>query len=162
MITKMDLDRATDQMQLLEFWRNDTGFVAAVQTYLALICPHTEALEWLTAALVNHIGKWPGPHEVRGLLCTKYDAADGVDAYCSLPGFSPIDFERKHLEKHESIMGRIPTNPLSTIGDIAKLKQLLPAEDGLDLNYEIGCATCGAYPTIGMSEQCRKCQQEAA
>lgn len=160
-ITKQHLDEATDQMQMLEYWRSDAAFIASVQTYLAKICPNVEALEWLTAALVNHIGKWPGPHELRGLLCTKYDAADGIDAYCSLPGFSPSDFERKHLELHESRMGRVGVNPLDMLGAAAKLKQLRPA-DGPQLNYETGCATCGAYPTVGMSEQCQKCMKESA
>jgi len=161
-ITKQHLEESTDQMQMLEFWRSDPAFIAAVQAYLARICPHVEALEWLTAALVNHVGKWPGPHEVRGLLCTRYDAADGVDAHCSVPGFSPADFERKHIERHESIMGRIPTHPFRGLGDIGTLKQLLPADDGLQINYEVGCATCGAYPTIGETEQCQKCADEAS
>ena len=55
----------------------------------------------LVAELVNHVGEWPGPAEVRGLLCTRYDAADRIDAYCNLPGYRAADCEARSLTEHE-------------------------------------------------------------
>lgn len=70
---------------------------------LAAMCPSREALKWLTAEAMAHVTPWPGMAELRGLLCTRYDAADGKDAYCSLPGYSPGDQEAKYIEQHETL-----------------------------------------------------------
>jgi len=123
-ITKSDLDAACDRLCILEFWKTDPTFTASVKIFLGKICPGTEALDWLVSALVDHIGKWPGSHEVRGLLCTRFNAADGVDAYCSLPGFSPGDYERKHLERHQALADPQADRKLLADLGLAELKRL--------------------------------------
>ena len=99
--TTQDLEAACDDLAMMPFFPADAR--AAVMLFLAKICPHREALRWLVAQLINRVGKWPGPAEIRGLLCTKYDAADGIDGYCSLPGFTPAEMEAQHFERHEQL-----------------------------------------------------------
>jgi hypothetical protein len=94
-----DLERAVTELSMLRYWTADLR--GPVMHLLAQICPHQEALQWLVAELVNHIGEWPGPAEVRGLLCTRYSAADGIDQWCNLPGYRAADYEARYLEQHE-------------------------------------------------------------
>ena len=78
--TPADLERACDDLTMLEFFPRESR--ASVMRLLRVICPHRRALKWLVAELVNQVNKWPGPAEVRGLLCTRFDPADGVDRWC--------------------------------------------------------------------------------
>jgi hypothetical protein len=94
-----DLERAADDLAMLRYWMPELR--APVMSLLAAMCPHREALQWLVAELVNHVGYWPGPSDVRGLLCNRYDPADGVDAWCSLPGYRAEDNEARHYGLHE-------------------------------------------------------------
>lgn len=97
--TPADLDWAADELGMLDYFPRDSR--AAVMTLLARMCPHRRALKWLVNEAVNHVGKWPGPAELRGMLCTRFDPADGVDHWCSLPGYTAADAEAKQIELHE-------------------------------------------------------------
>ena len=101
-----ELDHAINRLRLMKFFPPDAAAHAALAELLAKICPHREALEWLVSTLQNHIAEWPGAHEVRGLLCTRYDAADGVDAWCSLPGFTAGDAEERYYDRHTQLTGK--------------------------------------------------------
>lgn len=96
-----DLERAVDDLAMLPFFPNDSR--ASVMHLLAKMCPSKTALTWLVAETVNRVAKWPGPAELRGLLCMRFDAADGIDGYCSLPGYTPAEMEARHYEKHEQL-----------------------------------------------------------
>jgi hypothetical protein len=61
--------------------------------------PSIEALEWTITQAVTYCKEWPGISEIRGLLETKYTAADGRrDPGCSIPGFTAADGERRYME----------------------------------------------------------------
>jgi hypothetical protein len=94
-----DLERAADALAMLRYWTPELR--APVMHLLATMCPHREALEWLVAELVNHVGYWPGPADVRGLLCNRYDPADRIEAWCSIPGYRAEDHEARHVAEHE-------------------------------------------------------------
>lgn len=99
--TPLDLVAVTDDFAMLRFF---TGEIRpSVIALLARMVPHKEALFWLRDVLINHIGYWPGPAEVRGLLCTRFEPADGVDQWCSLPGYTAQDGETRSLTKHEQL-----------------------------------------------------------
>jgi hypothetical protein len=52
----------------------------------------TERLDWLVRELLNQVSEWPGLKEIRGLYCTKYTPADGIEAKtCCLPGYTAED-----------------------------------------------------------------------
>lgn len=96
-----DLDRACDEFAMLEYWPKEAR--PAVKLLLAKMCPSRESLRWLVNETVNHVGKWPGPADLRGLLCTRYDPADKIDQWCSLPGYTAAEAEMKYLTQHEEI-----------------------------------------------------------
>jgi hypothetical protein len=97
--TDSELEEAVDDLEMLQFFPKESR--GAVLTLLRKMVPHKTALTWLISECVNHIGKWPGPAELRGLLCTRYDPADGIDQWCSLPGYSAADAEAKTIAEHE-------------------------------------------------------------
>lgn len=96
-----DLEIACDDLATMPYFPHESR--ASVMRLLVMMCPHREALRWLVDQCVNHVGKWPGLSELRGLLCTRYDPADGVDQPCSLPGYRPMDFEDQHFERHQML-----------------------------------------------------------
>lgn len=98
-----DLEIACNDLSMLAFFPHEAR--ASVMTLLRTMCPHRRALKWLVAETVNHVGKWPGPAELRGLLCTRFDAADGIDHWCTLPGYTAEEQEAKHLERHAQLTG---------------------------------------------------------
>lgn len=99
--TPRDLEAACDDLAMLEYFPRDSR--ASVMNLLRTICPHRRALKWLVSELINHVGKWPGPADVRGLLCLRFDPADGVDQWCTLPGYTAEEQEAKHLERHKQL-----------------------------------------------------------
>lgn len=100
-ITAEDLEAAIDDLSMMPYFPSESR--ASVIRLLTRMCPHRTALRWLVDECVNHVGKWPGPAELRGLLCTRYDAADDIDAYCNLPGYTPAEMEARHIEQHEAL-----------------------------------------------------------
>jgi hypothetical protein len=99
--TQKDLDLAVGRMALMDFFPQESK--GALKVELAAMCPSLEALHWLTDTLVSGPGKWPGIAEVRGLLCTRFDAADGIDRpFCSIPGFTADEAEARYLARHEN------------------------------------------------------------
>ena len=92
MITKYEMKSAMLQLSMLKFFPQAEA-QQAIAMYLAQICGNGDRLSWLVSQLVNHVGEWPGPAEVRGLLCSRFKPADGIEADCTLAGFSPSDGE---------------------------------------------------------------------
>jgi hypothetical protein len=102
LFTERDLVDAVDELAMLPFFPTESR--GAVMALLGKMCPYRTALRWLVAEATNHLDRWPGPAELRGLLCTRYDAADGVDQWCSLPGYRAEDAEEKHYEQHKQLL----------------------------------------------------------
>lgn len=124
--TKRDLELACDQLSMMPFFPSEAR--GAVMHLLAKMCPHKEALDWLIAECVNRVGRWPGPAELRGLLCTRFDAADGIDGYCNLPGYTAAEMESRHIEKHEQLKAsgweQQAEEQFKKIADGVKLRQI--------------------------------------
>lgn len=98
-IKQKDLDIAIGRMSLMGFFPQDAK--GALKVELAAMCPSLEALHWLTDNLTGQCAVWPGIAEVRGLLCTRFNAADGIDrSWCSIPGFTHEENEARYLAGH--------------------------------------------------------------
>ena len=101
--TKADLQKAVDRLSMLEFFPSNPAASSAIMSLLVDMCPSKVALTWLIDTMVNRVGKWHGPTELRGVLCWKYPPADGIDATCSIPGFTPADGEAKSFDQHQQL-----------------------------------------------------------
>ena len=101
LFSELDLAEAVDELATIPFF--PTEIRGTVMALLGKMCPHRTALRWLVTEAVNHCGKWPGMAELRGILCTRYDASDGVEHWSTLPGYRAEDQEAKHYEQHEQL-----------------------------------------------------------
>jgi hypothetical protein len=103
--TERDLEIAVYKLSLCKesFWAAEPTGRAVVMELLMKMCNNRQELNWLVDEVVNKIGTWPGPRELRGIYCTRFDPADGVDAWCSLPGYRASDGEQRTIEAHEQI-----------------------------------------------------------
>lgn len=99
--TPQDLETALDELSMCQYFPTEPGVRAAIMRTLARMVPHREALIWLVRTMVDRIGTWKGPMELRGVLCTRFRPADGIEAFSSLPGFRPEDSEAALLDEHE-------------------------------------------------------------
>lgn len=98
-ITEQHLAAALVQLSILKFFPMDELQHRAMTEYLRRLCGHAEGLAWLVAQLVNHVGEWPGSADVRGIYCTRFKPADGIENLnCRLSGFTPTDCETKEVQ----------------------------------------------------------------
>jgi hypothetical protein len=102
-ITKAELDDAVSDLSLMAYFPVGEDARAALCRALAKMMPSYEALRWSVDRLVAMPIHWPGIGELRGLLCMKYDPADGISATCSLPGYSAAECENRYIEAHERL-----------------------------------------------------------
>lgn len=51
-----------------------------------------DRLKWLIGAMTNgQYNEWPGIAEVRGVFCSRYTPADGINAYATNPVYAPSE-----------------------------------------------------------------------
>ena len=123
--TNEDLDFQMSRMGMLKFYPSSPAMQAQIKALMAEMVPNKEALEWLVDQLVNRVNEWPGPAELRGLLCWKYSPADGITRdYCTIPGFTPADGEAKYIARE----AERETKEIS--GESRKMLQLLASKKG--------------------------------
>lgn len=128
---KFNLDNVNASLEkwsMLRYWPSEPRTRAEIGALLIRMVPHREALDWLTDQLLNRIGEWPGPAELRGILCQKFVPLDGIQGYSSLPGFTAEDAEQRYLERQaqesETMLSQIPRKFLEGIPE-----RMIPAEE---------------------------------
>ena len=113
--------KAVARMTMLRYFPADPIAQGEIGLLLQRMISRPEHLEWLTDMMVNHVGEWQGPKELRGLLCSRFKPADGIEEYTSIPGFAPADCEARNLEDHERYKQMDRAEP--------RTSRLLPAKD---------------------------------
>lgn len=120
-----DLNAAMARLKMLSYFPADPGAQGAVMELLAKMCPSRESLLWLTETMTDVVGEWKGPAELRGLLCTHFKPADGIERSCGIPGFRPEDYEAKHFDRHQALKaGAVPAEVSQELLQAPKLKRL--------------------------------------
>lgn len=99
--TEQDLRMAVSELAMMAYFPADEDTRSAIMRLLARMVPHRVALIWLVRTMVDRVGRWSGPTELRGVLCTRFRPADGIEAFSTLPGFRPEDSEAAMLDEHE-------------------------------------------------------------
>jgi hypothetical protein len=101
LFTERDLEAAVNDLETIPYFPKEGR--ATVMTHLRRMCPHKRALRWTVDTAVMKCRQWPGISELRGLLCTRFDAADGIDEpNCSIPGYSAEEAEARYIAEHEA------------------------------------------------------------
>lgn len=86
----------------LKFFPSDAGALRAIAGLLHAMVGTIEGLRWLDQALINRVGEWVGPAELRGIYTSRFKPADGIEGkgYSSIAGFTPAESETAQLERH--------------------------------------------------------------
>ena len=61
-----------------------------------------QRLAWLIDTAVTHMREWKGLPELRGLYCTRWKPADGIEMECTIPNFTPEDSRARREEHYRS------------------------------------------------------------
>lgn len=73
---------------MLRYFPSDAGARAGIMGVLARMVETVEGLQWLVRTMVDEVGEWQGPKELRGVYCTRFRPADGIEAWCAQGKFS--------------------------------------------------------------------------
>lgn len=120
---RADLERSLDRLSILRFWPASDNSRAEIGRLLVRMVPSKEALDWLVDAMVNRVGEWHGPVELRGVLCAKFHPVDGVEAYCSLSRtFTAAEAEAQYLEGVQSQPRTLAPSSAAIVKQIAEAK----------------------------------------
>lgn len=95
---KVEISCAVAELSILKFFPSDPAARTAIMRLLERMVPRgrVDCLEWLISTMVDRVGVWNGPVELRGVFCTRFKPADGVEATCtSTLGFTPEEMEMK-------------------------------------------------------------------
>jgi hypothetical protein len=90
-----------------------------------------EQVDWLVRAMIDQVGEWQGPTELRGVFCTKYSPKDGIEVDCARGGrFGPDVLEMRYLAEHEETkqLGAGASRELLPLLAIEGKIKALPAE----------------------------------
>lgn len=90
---------AVGRLSLLKFFPSDPVAHSELAKLFQRMVQREDQLEWLVDALIDHVGEWPGPRELRGIFCTRCRPADGIEEWARTPGFSPSDCEARNIEE---------------------------------------------------------------
>lgn len=126
LITELNINAALTKLAMLEFWPSEPAVRVEIGIFLARMCISRESLDWLTTQLVNRVGRWPGPREVRGIYCTRFPPADGENAYSEIAEFSPEASEGRVTDEsaHYKLTPGRPA--LFLCGEVAKPQEPIP------------------------------------
>lgn len=87
------LNWAVGELGMLRYFPSDAGARAGIMGVLARMVETVEGLQWLVRTMVDEVGEWQGPKELRGVYCTRFRPADGIESWCAQGKFSPEAIE---------------------------------------------------------------------
>src|ERR1700679_1585590 len=85
---------AVEELAALSMFPTERGARKAIMGLLWRMVDTKEKLDWLTATMIDRVGTWHGPSELRGVYCTRFKPADGIEGICAIShGFTRADCE---------------------------------------------------------------------
>ena len=75
--------RAIARLKLMAFFPSDEDTCLGLAQELSEMCENEEQIEWLCKRVTQLYPKWPGIHELRACLCSRFKPKDGINAYSS-------------------------------------------------------------------------------
>src|SRR5690242_19674631 len=86
MLNATVVSNAISRMSLLNFFPPQTAW-PALAILIDDMCATDEQVEWLARRVVTLYDSWPGPHELRAVLCSKFKPKDGIEADSEHPRY---------------------------------------------------------------------------
>ena len=91
----------------------ERGARKAIMGLLWRMVDTKEKLDWLTATMIDRVGTWHGPSELRGVYCTRFKPADGIEGICAIShGFTGADCEAEAARQAPKPLGRAEAQKL--------------------------------------------------
>jgi hypothetical protein len=79
-------------LTLLKFFPADPNARLELAKLVGRIAATEQQVEWLVQRMLDLYSEWPGPHELRAVLCSRYRPVDGINAVSgSYPDGIPHD-----------------------------------------------------------------------
>jgi hypothetical protein len=106
--TKKHIENAVGRLSALQFFPSDVEGRAAIMRLIERMVGTVEQLQWLCMTMIDRVGTWRGPVELRGVFCTRFKPADGIEASCvDTPGFTAMDSEAAYIAspEHQKLEG---------------------------------------------------------
>jgi hypothetical protein len=91
--TTAQIAAAMAELGAIPFFPSDPAAQLVIARHVAKFVGGVKELRWLVDASVTVMQRWAGIPELRGLYCTRYKPADGIEATCMLPGYTPEELE---------------------------------------------------------------------
>ena len=123
--TLQDVQAAIAELSMLRYFPAEEAARAAIGSLMVRMVPHREALRWLVRAMVDRVGEWKGPTELRGVLCWRYRPADGISTDSTCAGFTAGDGERLSIEEAPIVREALPS------GESGRMIRQLAAARGM-------------------------------
>ena len=109
--TPEQLKLAVDELSIIPHFPHAENARVALAIQLSKFVSSAHQLRWLIDVAVNAMTEWRGLPELRGLYCTRFKPADGIEANCSLPGYTPEDSETGYLLEHANVKAMESAQP---------------------------------------------------
>jgi hypothetical protein len=80
-VSKEKVLEVIEVMHALKYYPQDPSGVAdrVLAGILRAMADSDAQLDWLSSQLLNRIGHYPGPAQIRALFCTRFKPADGIE-----------------------------------------------------------------------------------
>lgn len=125
MVNPKKVIEAVDRLGSLAMFPSSPGARAEIMALLERMVVNDTQLDWLVRTMIDHVGTWHGPKELRAVLCTRFRPADGIEEYSALPGFTPADIESSNREKAVPVLyGAADAKLLGDVAQAVKRKRL--------------------------------------
>lgn len=96
--TPEQLNGATEELRAIPYFPTADAATIAIAIAIGKFVDDVYRLRWLIDTAVSSMREWKGVAEMRGLYCTRFKPADGVEANCTVAGFTPADSEMGYLQ----------------------------------------------------------------
>lgn len=100
---KQAISKAVKRLGILRYFPIDPYAQAEVAKLLERMVDTPVHLEWLVTAMIDEVGEWRGPTELRGVYCSHYRPADGKEANCEHGPFSTAALEQRSIEQADKV-----------------------------------------------------------
>jgi len=133
----LEISAAVEELGICKYFPAGDGERKAIMRLVRAMVGTKQQLDWLVSVMVNKVGEWRGPVEFRGLFCSRFKPADGIEGDCAnTPGFTPGELEAKSISDHEdrkALMAgqaqKLIAGPISAIPEVEKMYLVVPCSD---------------------------------
>ena len=125
MLKKQDIAAAVEELAAIPYFPQSAGAKVAIGAHIGKFVSDSKKLRWLIDSAIVAMGEWRGIPELRGLYCTRYKPADGVEGICTLAGYSPEELEM--APAYRPAIGAVDQKLLSASEETEMIEEALGA-----------------------------------